>query len=214
MDAKQSRRDERQSTEVTTDSSAPARRTRLTPVREQELYGAVIDLVREVGFDALTMDAVAVRTRCSKATLYRRWRSKQKLVATALKSTTAVHVENIDTGSLTGDLHEFADRIGDGSAVDVPLIRGLARASAINPDLAEAMRRHMIEPELTGVRQMLGRAANREEIRADVPAADLLLHMMLGSVVTRCLLEDVEVDAAFIHRYIDAVVLSALGIGR
>ncbi|MEU6323572.1 TetR/AcrR family transcriptional regulator [Streptomyces sp. NPDC047009] len=199
---------------MTADSSAPARRTRLTPEREQELYGAVIDLLCEVGYDALTMDAVAVRTRCSKATLYRRWRSKQKLVATALKRTKEVHVENIDTGSLTGDLHELADRIGDGSAVDVPLIRGLAHASAINPDLAETMRQHMIEPELTGVRQLLGRAASREEIEAAVPAANLLLHMMLGAVVTRCLLEDVEVDAAFIHRYIDAVVLSALGISR
>lgn len=199
---------------MTTDSSAPARRTRLTPEREQELYGAVIDLLREVGYDALTMNAVAVRTRSSKATLYRRWRSKQKLVATALRHGKAVHVENIDTGSLTGDLHELADRIGDGSAVDIPLIRGLAHASALNQDLAQAMRQHMIEPKLTGARQLLGRAANREEIEADVPAVNLLPHMMLGAVVTQCLLEDVEVDAACMHRYIDAVVLSALGISR
>lgn len=48
-------------------------RTRLTPERESELYGAVLDLLREVGYDALTMDAVAARTRSSKATLYRQW---------------------------------------------------------------------------------------------------------------------------------------------
>jgi AcrR family transcriptional regulator len=199
---------------VTTDSSAPAPRIRLTPEREQELYNAVIDLLREVGYDALTMDAVAVRTRSSKATLYRRWRSKPQLVATALRRGKAVHVENVDTGSLPGDLHELADRIGDGSAVDIPLIRGLAHAFAINPDLAEAMRQHLIEPKLAGVRQLLGRAANREEIEADVPAADFMPHMLLGAVVTRRLLEDVEVDAAFMHRYIDAVVLSALGTSR
>ncbi|MFD3450748.1 TetR/AcrR family transcriptional regulator [Streptomyces sp. NPDC058691] len=199
---------------MTTYSSAPARRTRLTPEREQELYGAVIDLLREAGYDALTMDAVAVRTRSSKATLYRQWSSKQNLVATALKRGKAVHVENVDTGSLPGDLHELADRIGDGSAVDVPLIRGLAHAFAINSNLAEALRQHMIEPKLTGVRQMLGRAADREEIEADVPAADFMPHMMLGAVVTHRLLEDMEVDAAFMHRYIDAVALPALGISR
>ncbi|MDX2705310.1 TetR/AcrR family transcriptional regulator [Streptomyces sp. NBC_00510] len=198
---------------MTTDASAPARRTRLTPEREQELYGAVIDLLREVGYDALTMDAVATRTRSSKATLYRQWKSKPELVVTALRCTKPVHVENVDTGSLPGDLHELADRIGDGSDVDTPLIRGLAHASATNPDLAEAMRQHLIEPELTGVRQLLGRAADRGEIDAAVPAAEFMPHMMLGAVITRRLLEDVEVDAAFMHRYIDAVVLPALGIG-
>lgn len=43
-------------------------RTRLTPERESELYSAVLDLLREVGYDALTMDAVAGRTHSSKAT--------------------------------------------------------------------------------------------------------------------------------------------------
>ncbi|WUD70541.1 TetR/AcrR family transcriptional regulator [Streptomyces sp. NBC_00510] len=195
---------------MTTDTNARTRRTRLTPEREQELYGAVIDLLREVGYEDLTMDAIAVRTHSSKATLYRHWRSKPELVATALKRAKAVHVENLDTGSLPGDLHELADRIGDGSAVDIPLIRGLAHAFATNPDLAEAMRQYLIEPKLTGIRQMLRRAANREEIDAGVPAANFMPHMMLGAVVTRRLLQDVEVDAAFMHRYIDAVVLAAL----
>ena len=44
---------------------AAARRTRITPEREAELYEAVLDLLREVGYDALTMDAVAARTRSS-----------------------------------------------------------------------------------------------------------------------------------------------------
>ncbi len=48
-------------------------RSRLTPERESELYAAVLDLLREVGYDALTMDAVAARTHSSKATLYRQW---------------------------------------------------------------------------------------------------------------------------------------------
>ncbi|KOG46577.1 TetR family transcriptional regulator, partial [Streptomyces varsoviensis] len=37
----------------------------MTPERESELYHAVLDLLGEVGYDALTMDAVAARTRSS-----------------------------------------------------------------------------------------------------------------------------------------------------
>ena len=65
--------------------ATPARRTRLTPERERELFTAVVDLVREQGYDALTMDAVAARTKSSKATLYRQWESKPKLVASAMR---------------------------------------------------------------------------------------------------------------------------------
>ena len=64
---------------------ATARRSRITPEREAELYEAVLDLLREVGYDALTMDAVAARTRSSKATLYRQWGGKAELVARPIR---------------------------------------------------------------------------------------------------------------------------------
>jgi hypothetical protein len=41
--------------------TATVRRSRLSSEREAELYQAVIDLVREVGYEAMTMDAVAAR---------------------------------------------------------------------------------------------------------------------------------------------------------
>lgn len=53
--------------------AATVRRSRITPEREAELYAAVLDLLREVGYEALTMDAIAARTKSSKATLYRQW---------------------------------------------------------------------------------------------------------------------------------------------
>ncbi len=65
--------------------AATTRRSRITPEREAELYEAVLDLLREVGYDALTMDAVAARTRSSKATLYRQWGGKAELVAKAIR---------------------------------------------------------------------------------------------------------------------------------
>jgi len=57
--------------------TATVRRTRLSDEREAELYRAVIELVLEVGYEAMTMDAVAARSRSSKATLYRQWEGKR-----------------------------------------------------------------------------------------------------------------------------------------
>ncbi|MFJ2114698.1 TetR/AcrR family transcriptional regulator, partial [Streptomyces sp. NPDC087850] len=86
-------------------------RSRITPERETELYRAVLDLLREVGYDALTMDAIASRTRSSKATLYRQWKGKPQLVATALRRSKPVSVGELDTGSLRGDFQTLVTRL-------------------------------------------------------------------------------------------------------
>lgn len=92
--------------------AATVRRSRITPEREAELYTAVLDLLREVGYDALTMDAVAARTKSSKATLYRQWGGKAELVAKAIRHQKPSAV-GVDTGSLRGDFHAMVRREDD-----------------------------------------------------------------------------------------------------
>ena len=81
-------------------------RSKITPEREREYFEAVLDLLREGGYDALTMEGVAARTRCGKSTLYRQWGTKPQLVGAALRGTRYRGLEDIDTGSLVGDLRE------------------------------------------------------------------------------------------------------------
>lgn len=103
--------------------TAPAqtpRRSKITPERAQEFYAAVLDMLRESGYEALTMEGVASRTRCGKSTLYRQWGSKPELVVAALHGTRQGLLPHIDTGTLAGDLHEAARAIGAGSGRDTP----------------------------------------------------------------------------------------------
>jgi AcrR family transcriptional regulator len=191
---------------------APAvRRTRLTPERERELFEAVVELLREVGYEALTMDAVAARTRSSKATLYRQWKGKPELVATALRHAEPVLPADIDTGSLAGDLHELV-RCHDVNDVrrDQELMRGLAHAAFRNEDLFRALRELLIEPELASFQVLVQRAVDRGELAADNPAGQFIPHMLFGSALARPIIEGVDPDPEYSHRYIDAVVLPAL----
>ncbi|MFF0222699.1 TetR/AcrR family transcriptional regulator [Streptomyces sp. NPDC004629] len=192
---------------------APGRRSRITPEREAELYEAVLDLLREVGYDALTMDAVAARTRSSKATLYRQWGGKAELVVKAIRHSKPGSIEEIDTGSLRGDLHALV-AAEDDCVIErnSALMRGVAMAMHNNPDLREAFRNQLVDPEMNGFRKVLQRAVGRGEVRADCPALDFLVHMMVGGFVTRALLEDQPPTQAFLRSYIDAVVLPALGV--
>lgn len=191
---------------------APVARSRLTPERESELYETVIDLLGEVGYDGLTMDAIAARTRSSKATLYRQWGSKPQLVAQSLRHHRPVELAEIDTGSLRGDLHEMVGRSDDCRlAKDSAMVRGLAHAVGGNPELHRALRELLVEPEVTGLDRILRRAVERGEVSAGNPALDLVPHLMIAVFVSRSLIEERPVDQAYLATYVDAVVLPALG---
>ena len=83
--------------------------------REQEIFDATLLVLEEVGYDRLTMDAVATAARASKATLDRRWNGKVALVIDALLSQKGP-VEVPDTGNLRDDL--LATFCGEGGLTD------------------------------------------------------------------------------------------------
>lgn len=192
---------------------ATARRSRITPEREAELYGAVLDLLREVGYDAVTMDAVAARTRSSKATLYRQWGGKAELVVRAMRSQKPGGIADIDTGTLRGDLYAIVGREDDCvMEQNAALMRALAMAVHMNDDLRQAFKELLVEPEMEEFRRMIRRAVDRGEISPDNPALDYMVHMLVGAFATRTLIDDLPPTREFLTSYIDAVVLPALGV--
>ena len=65
---------------------------------------ATLESLAESGYDQLTIDAVAARARCSKATIYRRWPGKAALVITAVRRHAGQPaIAAPDTGSLRSD---------------------------------------------------------------------------------------------------------------
>ncbi|MDB1089767.1 TetR/AcrR family transcriptional regulator [Streptomyces sp. ACA25] len=188
----------------------PSGRTKLTPEREQELYEAVLDLLRERGYDALTMDAVAVRTKSSKATLYRQWGTKLQLVVSAMRHTKRVSLGDIDTGSLVGDLREMARRVGDEAGDDTALLHALSHAGQRDADIRLAMREVLLEPEIEVLNTALRRGMERGELAPGNPAVEFLVHAFMGALVTRPMLEDRYADAEYLNRFLDAVILPAL----
>ena len=98
-------------TPPTTPTETAATRPRVEGDREAEILDATLEVLVDVGYDRLTMDAVALRAQASKATLYRRWNTKVRLVIDALLATKQAPTVP-DTGSLRGDLIELFCGIG------------------------------------------------------------------------------------------------------
>ncbi|NJP99791.1 TetR/AcrR family transcriptional regulator [Streptomyces zingiberis] len=190
-----------------------ARRSRLTPERAAELYEAVLGLLREVGYEALTMDAVAQRTRSSKATLYRQWKGKPELVVSALRHGVPPELADVDTGTLRGDMREITRRFDDVKLChEAELLAALGHAIHRNADLHQALRELLIEPEMRAIDQVLQRAVDRGELDADAPARRYVPHLLIGAVVTTFLIDGVYADSRSLTDYLDSVVLPVLGV--
>lgn len=190
---------------------AATRRSRLSPERAAELYEAVLGLLREVGFETMTLDAVAARAHMSKATLYRQWGGKVHLVVSAMRHAKWPPLTaEVDTGSLRGDLHALADLIAGGAAPDTALISGMAHAVLNDTELGVALREGVIGPQRAVIERIIDRATDRGELSPGTPAARFLPHMVFGSLPARRMLDGVFADADYLKNYFDAVVLPAL----
>jgi AcrR family transcriptional regulator len=192
-------------------AGAATRRSRLSPERAAELYEAVLALLREVGYEAMTLDAVAARAHMSKATLYRQWGGKVDLVVAAMRHAKWPPLTaEVDTGSLRGDLHALADLIACGAAPDTALISGMAHAVLNDTELGVALREGVIGPQRAVIEHIIDRARERGEIRPGTPAAGFVPHMVFGALPARRMLDGIFADAGYLKDYFDAVILPAL----
>ena len=190
----------------------PTERPRVEGDREQEILDATLEVLADVGYDRLTMDAVAARAKASKATLYRRWNNKVSLVIEALHSAKGP-TELPDTGSLRGDLQGVF--CGMGGLVDpqtVATFASVLTAIARDADFAEAFRREVVGPKIAVSQEIWRRARERGEVCADADLS-LLEPALAGIVLHRVFVMGEQPDEDLITRVIDQIILPAAACG-
>ncbi|MCW2834301.1 MAG: transcriptional regulator, TetR family [Nocardioides sp.] len=194
------------STEATTE--AQSSRPRVEGHREREILDATLDVLAEVGYDRLTMDAVAQRAKASKATLYRRWSTKQALVVDSVcsqKSSAPVP----DTGSLRGDLMALHCELGGfRDSRNLAVLAAVVTAMARDEEFAETYRRDFIGPKIAAARVIFDRALERGEVAEGVDVS-LLAPALPGIVLHRVFLMGEEATPELIAHVIDQIIIPA-----
>lgn len=179
--------------------------------REEAILLATLQLLAESGYDQLTIDAVAARARCSKATIYRRWPGKAALVMTAVRryagrSGTVAP----DTGSLRSDLLAVLAAMRSSlTDTDAALILGLLVAMRRDPELAAAVRGQVLDAKREALGAAIDRAVTRGEISADTDTG-LLAEISSAVLFSRQLVTGEPLGDDFIAHLVDAVLLPAL----
>ncbi|HQR26630.1 MAG TPA: TetR/AcrR family transcriptional regulator [Nocardioides sp.] len=186
---------------------APQGRRRVDGEREHEILSAALAVLAEVGYDRLTMDAVAARARASKATLYRRWNGKVELVIDALL-TLKQPPESPDTGTLRGDLLAAACSTGGLTEDTLAPMAGVLTALVSDEEFATAFRREVIAPRTDLTRQAFERARERGELRDGVDL-DLLAPALAALVLHRLYVLGTPPDETVLTALIDQIILPA-----
>lgn len=157
-----------------TEPSSPsptAVQTRRRPGRPPDLdkrraiIEATLEVLADVGFASLTIDAVAQRAGSNRGLIYRVWDSKTALVRDALFGS-ADDLVVPDTGSVREDLRRFIEQLVQTMRRPAHLmgVPGLTVELLSDPDLSRDTYIRYIKPSEVGFEQILARGRDRGEV--------------------------------------------------
>jgi AcrR family transcriptional regulator len=193
-----------------------------TPVRgrprdgraDRAILTAALELISKNGVHDLRMDDVADRARVGKATIYRRYRSKEELV-TAAVSTLVSEIVIPDMGSTRADLlvlmREAVDvYTGSLAAGAVP---SLVEAMRRDPELARTVRRSFLAGRREALKDVLDRGIARGELSADLDR-ELALDVLAGPLFYRLLITGGSIDEQLAEGVVELIMRGFAPTGR
>jgi AcrR family transcriptional regulator len=157
-------------------------------VADAAIVSATLALLLEDGFRALTMEQVRARAGVGKATLYRRYRSKEQLVTAAIRHLNQP-LDTPDTGTVREDILAVARSVMAGAervqfASFVP--RLLAEAAG-DPEMHAIFYENLVAPRRGTMAAVLRRGVERGELRSDLDI-ELAIDILTGPWVYRLLI--------------------------
>ncbi|MEI1374110.1 TetR/AcrR family transcriptional regulator [Nostoc sp. UHCC 0926] len=149
---------------------------------DQAILQATLDLLAEVGYESMSIEAIASRAGVGKTTIYRRYTSKEELVADAIESLRD-DLAIPDTGSFWGDMDILINNAA--KKIHSPLGRQtlalIISTASSNPQFAEVYWTKYTKLRREAFSKVLERAKFRGEIHKDADV-DLIIDLVSGSL--------------------------------
>ena len=193
--------------------------------RDESLTRAILEatlaLLREQGYDGLSIEAIARRAGVSRPTIYKRWRSLSDLALDAARLTPDLGrafpeglIPVPDTGSLRGDLLAIAR---DGVALlrsldERGILTGLFAGIVADPTLGPVFRSGFLDRDAERLHAVFERARRRGELRDGVDPS-IGLEMLVAYGFHRIVIVRDSVDESVFERAVDVVVAGLTNAG-
>jgi AcrR family transcriptional regulator len=192
------------------DQDVPRRRGRgrpRDPETDSKITRAAAELLLLRGFDKTTVDEVAARAGVGKATVYRRWPSKEDLAVAAMETLYSAEFPEPDTGSIEGDLAaNYRSFIAFANTDTGLAYLRMSITESLRDERIAALYRASTERRENDARASVERAIGRGEVRPDADV-ETAVQYLSGIVTARVILgrplpqlEDVDALVAFTLR--------------
>ena len=186
------------------------------PATDAAILGATIDLLTEVGIGGTTTNAIVDRSGCSKATIYRRWPTRDALILDALRTAVQGRPADIEVvvdleRELGSTVHAAARR---GAAVfDSQIVRAvfptIVKELLAGSEIGEQFRTDVFVPIRVAAKARMLEAMERGEIDPSVDR-DLVFDLIYGALMYRVFVGE-TVDEAAVEALSDLVMSGAAG---
>ncbi len=177
------------------------------PDLERRVHNAVIELYCEVGWAALTLDAVARRAGVGKSALYLRWPTKERLLLDALAAL-SMPLTFPDTGSVREDLLHFARQMFEYYLGTNGLVTFRVSLEAMtHPELLASIQQQG-SARILAARAIVHRGIARGELPAGT-SATLVTDIIAGAVLNHLLATPLNLREPMLkqlERYIENLV--------
>jgi AcrR family transcriptional regulator len=178
--------------------------------RSDRVQRAILDAARQLlirdGYTRLRLEHVAERAGVGKATIYRRWRSKEELAQALLADLAAPHIDIEETGDTRQEM--LASVMNPMRALTEsefgPVIRALLSQIANNPSIGDPFRATVVQARRNEIARMIARGIERGDLCPDADA-DIATELLVGPVYFRLMFGG-ELDEAFAERIVDNVM--------
>ncbi|GAB3451837.1 TetR/AcrR family transcriptional regulator [Actinophytocola sediminis] len=196
-----------------TESASRGRGRPRDPAVEAAILRAAFDLFLERGADGTSIEQVAKRAGVGKLTVYRRWATKEELLAGAIEVVLQERdwpdTEQIATGTPAEVVERFLPTAAEVTAS--PRFRALVSrvygCAVSHPALMATYWRHYIQPRRAATFVMLRHAQQAGTVPADADL-DVVIDMIAGAVTYR-VLQPNPPDVAEMRRYLEAIYRQA-----
>jgi AcrR family transcriptional regulator len=190
----------------------PSRRSERS---RRAILTAATDLVHEVGYRKLTIEAIAARAGVGKQTIYRWWPSKGAVVLDGFLAAVNENPDDLslpDTGDVAADIRGVVRAIVAELADPTPSGTTRAFMTEMQDDagFADMVRERVLGPQLQAIADRLRTAQQAGQLRADLDLP-VAVELLVGPLYHRWLLR----TAPLTEDYADTVTELALrALGR
>jgi AcrR family transcriptional regulator len=178
--------------------------------RSDRAHRAILEAAREHlvkdGFADLRLEHVAAEAGVGKATIYRRWASKEALALDVLMQLAAPHIAIDDVGDTRFELLAAVEnviRAITGTPFG-PVIQALLSQIATNPALGVQFRASIVQASRDEIARVVRRGIARGELRPDVEI-EVATELLIGPVYFRLMFGG-ELDSRFAEQVVGALL--------